>query len=58
MSDGADLLSTQFFKDLFYLNRNADAKTLACRVLEEAKKRAPAGHTDDITVACVVLRQA
>ena len=56
MSDGADLLPAQFFKDLFYLNRNADAKTLAERVLAEARKRAPVGRADDITVACVVVR--
>ena len=57
MSDGADLLPKQYFKDLFYRNRAADAKTLASLVLAEAGKRAPVGRADDITVACVLLRE-
>lgn len=56
MSDGADLLPKQYFKDLFFRNRNADAKTLAAAVLAEARKRAPVGRADDITVACVAVR--
>ena len=55
MSDGADLLPAQFFKDLFYQHRNADAKTLATRTLEAARKRAPIGRGDDVTVACIRL---
>ena len=55
MSDGADLLSPQYFKDLFYRHRDADARTLAAQTLEDARRRAPIGKTDDVTVACVRL---
>ncbi len=55
MSDGADLLPAVFFKDLFYKNRGADAKTLATLTLEAAVKYAPIGRADDVTVACIRL---
>ena len=54
-SDGAGLLARDFLKDMFYKNPSADAKTLAELALAEAVRRAPIGHADDITVACVRL---
>ena len=57
MSDGAAGVPKLFFKDLFYAEKEADAKTLAEKALSEAVRRAPAGHADDITVACVLLRE-
>lgn len=55
LSDGAGNISREYFKDLFYRNRDADAKDLAETVLAEALRRAPIGRADDITVACVRL---
>ena len=58
MSDGADRLPPQFFKDLFYRHRSADAKELVSLTLAEAVKRAPVGRQDDVTVACMRLCEA
>ena len=55
MSDGADLLSPSYFKDLFRLYPDADAKKIVTEVLAAAVKRAPVGRRDDITAACVIL---
>ncbi len=57
LSDGAGLLPRDYFKDLFYKNPKADAKTLAEKALAEAVRRAPIGHADDITVACVKVEE-
>ena len=55
LSDGAGNISREYFKELFYRRREADAQTLADTVLEEALRRSPIGRADDITVVCVKL---
>ncbi|MCH5197517.1 MAG: SpoIIE family protein phosphatase [Oscillospiraceae bacterium] len=55
MSDGASFLPKDFFKELFYNHKNADARELAELTLKEAKNRSPIGRADDITVLCVKL---
>ena len=58
MSDGADLVPRAFYKELFYRRGDADAKELVSLIIKEAQKRAPIGHADDITVACLrILEQ-
>ena len=56
LSDGAGALSPDYFKGVLYQQREADAKTLCDTVLADALARAPAGKGDDITVACIKIR--
>ena len=58
LSDGAGNISREYFKELFYRRRDADAQTLADTVLEEALRRSPIGRADDITVVCVKLTES
>jgi stage II sporulation protein E len=57
LSDGAGMLTPEYFKGVLYQHRESDAKTLCETVLAEAVSRAPAGRRDDITVACVRIRE-
>ena len=54
-SDGAGMLTADFYKDLFSANKNADEIRLAQLIMKEAQKRAPIGKADDITVLCVKI---
>ena len=58
LSDGAGALSPEYYKSALGRHKDADAKTLCEAVLSEAVARAPAGRRDDITVACIKIRNA
>ena len=55
MSDGAAVIPHQRFKEIIRENRNADEKTLAKTITDEALHLSPAGKHDDITVACIKI---
>ena len=56
LSDGAGALPPEYFKAALHRGKDADAKTLCEAVLAEAVARAPAGRRDDITVACIKIK--
>lgn len=57
LSDGAGALTPAYFKETLRKYKDADAKTLCEAVLADAVARTN-GKADDITVACVSMRNA
>lgn len=53
LSDGAQTLPPEFFKELFDDHRNADPKETCSLVIDAAVKASPSGRIDDITAVCI-----
>ena len=57
MSDGAAALPPQYFKELFGRMKKKSVKEIAETAADDAVRYSPSGKHDDITVACVEIRQ-